>query len=145
MLYLSVTHARRALANEWRWQNFQIAELACKCSDRYCRGQYWHAPRFLDHLQTLRDRIGRPLTVRSGHRCALWNAHVGGAPKSQHKQIAVDLAVSGHDRAQLYAAARETGFSGFGLARSFIHLDLRPQTATWFYHRSRETWMTSLA
>lgn len=143
MLYLSVTQARRALANEWRWQSFHIAELACKCSGRYCRGQYWHAPRFLDHLQGLRDRLGKPLIVRSGHRCTQWNAQVGGAPKSQHKRIAVDLALHGHDRMQLYAAAREIGFTGFGLARSFIHLDLRAQAAKWYYHGSKELWTMS--
>ncbi len=144
MLYPSVTHARRALANAWRWPNFQIAELACKCRGRYCRGQYWHAPHFLDHLQALRNRLGRPLMVRSGHRCALWNAHVGGAPNSQHKCIAVDLALDGHDPMQLHAAARESGFTGFGLARSFIHLDLRAQPAIWYYYGSKELWTMSL-
>ena len=63
---------------------------------------------------------------------------------SQHKRIAVDLALDGHDRAQLYAAARDIGFTGFGLARSFIHLDLRPKPARWFYHRSKEAWITFL-
>ena len=139
-----MAHAHHALARDWRWRNFQIAELACRCGGRFCRRQYWHEPRFLDHLQALRDRLGQPLIVHSGHRCPLWNARVGGAPKSQHKRMAVDLAVDGHARGALLAAARAIGFTGVGLARSFLHLDLRARPATWFYHGSKETWTMSL-
>lgn len=144
MLYSSAADARRALDVDWRWRNFRVAELACRCGGRFCPGSYWHDPRFLDHLQALRDRVGRPLVVRSGHRCALWNAQIGGAPLSQHKQIAVDLALDRPDRQRVYAAARDIGFTGFGLARSFIHLDLRAKPALWFYHGSKEVWTTSL-
>lgn len=144
MLYSSVANADRALEADWRWKHFQIGELACRCDGRFCGGTYWHDPRFLDQLQALRNELGRSLIVRSGHRCALWNAQIGGVPMSRHKLIAVDLALDGHDRAQLYAAAREIGFTGFGLARTFIHLDLRAQPAIWYYHGSREQWTTSL-
>lgn len=142
MLFATISQARSVLSPDWGWPNFSVAELACRCGGRYCGGAYWHAPEFLDRLQALRDRIGRPLHVTSGHRCALWNASVGGAPRSQHKQIAVDLALAGHDRDALYAHARASGFTGFGLARSFIHLDCRHVPAVWFYPGSKDLWQT---
>ena len=144
MLYSSAEKAHRALAADWRWRNFQIRELSCRCGGRFCDARYWHDPRFLDHLQALRAKVGRALVIRSGHRCTLWNAEIGGAPLSQHKRIAVDIALEGHDRRGLYTAAREIGFSGFGLARTFLHLDLRAQPAIWYYHGSKDLWTTSL-
>ena len=139
MLYLSVQSASRALHHTWAWPNFSIGELACRCAGRFCRGAYWHAPSVLDRLQGLRDKVGR-LTVRSGHRCPQWNAYVGGAPRSQHKQIAVDISLEGHDRLEVLAQARKTGFTGFGLARSFLHLDARERPAEWFYRGSEALW-----
>lgn len=140
MLFASVSQALSALGPSWTWPNFCVSELACRCGGRFCGGEYWHASRFLDRLQALRDRVGRPLHVTSGHRCSLWNARVGGAPYSQHKQIAVDLTLAGHDRAALYRHARACGFTGFGLARTFIHLDCRAVPAVWFYTGSKHLW-----
>ncbi|MEM8921607.1 MAG: D-Ala-D-Ala carboxypeptidase family metallohydrolase, partial [Pseudomonadota bacterium] len=70
-----------------RWPHFHQAELACRCS-RFCGGEYWHDPDFLDALERLRALVGKPLVINSGHRCAQWNAAVGGAPLSMHKSIA---------------------------------------------------------
>lgn len=142
MLFPTVTTAYSVLHQNWRWPNFDIAELACKCDGRYCDGAYWHAPDFLDHLQDLRERLRRPLVLTSAHRCPLWNAAVGGAPLSQHKTLAVDVALAGHDRQTLFDQARAAGFTGFGLARQFLHLDLRPHPAIWTYPGSSHLWQT---
>ena len=124
-----------------RWPNFSPQELSCKCGGRYCRGEYWHDPVFLDVLQSLRDRMRAPLIITSAHRCALHNAAVGGAPFSQHKTIAVDVALRGHDPHQLRREAERLGFTGIGLASSFLHLDRRRRPATWFYGpKSRAFW-----
>ncbi|MEL6210487.1 MAG: D-Ala-D-Ala carboxypeptidase family metallohydrolase, partial [Pseudomonadota bacterium] len=79
----------------------------------------------------------------SGHRCDLWNAAVGGAPRSQHKKIAADIALAGHDRHKLKAAAERAGFSGLGLARTFLHVDRRCGPAQWFYKGSEAVWTRS--
>lgn len=144
MLFPTIATAQLCLRATWRWPNFSVAELACRCDGRFCRGRYWHDPVFLDRLQALRDHLGDPLIVRSGHRCALWNAQIGGAPRSHHKRIAADIASDGHDRARLFAAAQAQRFGGIGLAQSFIHLDARQTPATWFYHGSKDLWTTSL-
>ena len=141
--FLSQQTATQALRAQWHWPNFTIAELACRCEGRFCQGAYWHDPLFLDALQALRDQIGRALIVTSGHRCPLWNATVGGAPLSQHKTLAVDLSLAGQDRWQLMERARRVGFTGFGLGRTFLHLDRRTQSAEWKYPGSEHVWMRS--
>lgn len=124
----------------WRWPHFSPRELACKCGGRFCDGEYWHDPSFLDSLEALRRRVGRPLMVNSGHRCAGWNVEIGGAPQSRHLEIAVDISLIGHDRFALLAAAEQLGFTGIGLGRNFLHLDRRLQPARWYYKRSRSSW-----
>ncbi|MEO1660915.1 MAG: D-Ala-D-Ala carboxypeptidase family metallohydrolase [Pseudomonadota bacterium] len=119
-----------------------MPELACRCAGRFCRGAYWHDPVFLDRLQALREAVGEPLILTSAHRCPQWNAAVGGAPFSQHKRIAVDVLLQGHDRRALFGLAQQAGFTGFGLARNFLHLDRRGQSAIWYYQGSEAEWQT---
>ena len=133
MLYLSPADAPWDAA---RWPNFSPFEpnLACPCC-----GEFWFDPAMLDGLQAIRDAAG-PIRVTSGHRCAIHNAQVGGAPLSQHKTVAWDIALAGLDRAAVYRAAAEAGFTGFGFAVSFLHVDGgRPRR--WFYGpRSIAVW-----
>lgn len=140
MRFATARDARDQLESVWRWPNFSIAELACRCGGRFCDRAYWHDSDFLDQLQALRDQIGKPLIVTSAHRCPQWNAYVGGAPRSRHKRLAVDIALTGHDRGELYRRSRALQFTGFGLARSFLHLDRRRHPATWFYTGSEKLW-----
>lgn len=142
MLYPSIAAAEAALEKRWAWPNFRVSELACRCGGRFCGGAYWHAPDFLDRLQSLRAASGRPLIVSSAHRCPQWNAAIGGAPLSRHKTMAVDVLLRGHDRDALRVMAQAAGFTGFGLAQRFLHLDTRPQPALWFYPGSIDLWQT---
>ncbi len=114
-----------AFDGDWRWPDFSPAEFACKCAGRYCGGQYWHDPDFLDTIQALRRALGAPVIINSGHRCALWNARVGGAPRSEHKRIAADIRLAGHAPGGLLTGAARAGFGGFGFYRTFLHADLR--------------------
>ncbi|NQY97623.1 MAG: hypothetical protein HRT82_10715 [Henriciella sp.] len=142
MLFRSVSAAKSALGDTWAWPNFQISELACRCGGRFCDGAYWHAPGFLNRLQALRDSCGQALIITSAHRCPQWNAAVGGAPMSRHKTIAVDILLSRQERQQLRMLAEAIGFTGIGLARRFLHLDLRPRPAVWYYPGSFDLWQT---
>lgn len=139
MMY--ATHQAALAAHpDWRWPHFSARELSCRCAGRFCAGEYWHDPGFLDALEALRAAAGRALVITSGHRCALWNAAVGGAPASMHKTLAADIALAGHDRHALLAAAERCGFTGLGLARSFLHVDRRARPARWYYRGSRPSW-----
>lgn len=140
MLFRTVREAGDALDARWRWPHFSVAELGCQCGGRFCGGEYWHAPVFLDALERVRAEMGAPLVIASGHRCPGWNAAAGGAPLSQHKTIAADIRLAGHDRFALLDAAYRAGFTGFGLARSFLHIDRRARPARWFYPGSETLW-----
>ena len=140
MYFRSDQEARRVLATTWHWPNFSLSELVCRCAGRFCERSYWHDPLFLDRLQALRTAIGKPLRLTSAHRCSLWNAAIGGGAHSQHKRMAVDISLNGHDRHQVLSAAKQVGFTGFGLAKSFLHLDARAAPAMWYYPGGRGLW-----
>ena len=108
----------------WRWKNFSPAEIACRGT-----GQVKLVPEALDKLQALRDRLGKPLIVRSAYRSREHNRAVGGAKASKHMDgIAFDIAMANHDPVAFEVAAREVGFLGFGYypRSGFMHIDLGP-------------------
>ena len=117
-------HFRDVPVTLWRWPNFSPAEIACRGT-----GQLKLRPAALDKLQALRDRLGKPLIVRSAYRSPEHNRAVGGAPRSKHMiGAAFDIAMSNHDPAAFEAAARAVGFLGFGFypRSGFMHVDLGP-------------------
>ena len=126
----------------WRWPPFSASELACPCR-KHCKGEYFHDPRFLDALEAMRREMG-PLPIRSGHRCRVHNAAVGGVQNSYHtKAIAADIAVTDKNRARLLQAAVNAGFTGLGYGRSFLHVDLGPARA-WTYPGALGFWVRAL-
>ena len=117
-------HHRDVPDSLWRWKNFSPAEIACRGT-----GKLKLHPEALDKLQALRDRLGKPLIVRSAYRSPEHNRNVGGATRSKHMiGAAFDITMSNHDPAAFEAAAREVGFLGFGFypRSGFIHIDLGP-------------------
>jgi len=108
----------------WPWEHFQPEEMACRGT-----GKLKIEPRLLDYLDLLRSRFGSPLIVLSAFRSPYHNAFVGGAPFSSHlKAVAVDLSIVGRDKRLIEQLAKETGFTGFGYYRTFLHIDLgRPR------------------
>jgi len=121
-------HWRDVPESAWRWTNFSPAEIACRGTGKLLI----NAPA-LDKLQALRDRLGKPLIVRSAYRSPEHNRAVGGAGRSKHLDgAAFDISMANHDPAVFEAAAREAGFLGFGFypRSGFIHIDLGP-ARTW--------------
>lgn len=64
---------------------FKLSEFRCKCNGKYCTG-YPSAlsESLVTGLNTLRERVGSPLSITSGMRCPTWNAKQGGAKSSRH-------------------------------------------------------------
>ena len=117
-------HWRDVPTTRWRWPNFSPAEIACRGS-----GSLRLNEEALDKLQALRDRLGKPLIVRSAYRSPAHNRAVGGAPRSKHMDgTAFDIAMANHDPVAFEAAARAVGFLGFGYypRSGFMHIDLGP-------------------
>ena len=136
---------------EWPWVHFSPEELACK----HCGALPDELDvEFLDKLELLRASVGKPLRVNSGHRCRAHNLAVGGAAYSQHKNLAVDVALAGHDELALFDAAKQLGFLGIGLGGTFIHLDMRRkidghqpkrELTIWYYNKKgKEKWQELL-
>lgn len=113
--------------------HFSRAEFACRDN---CGFDKPHAA-LVAGLQHLRDRLGVPVRVLSGCRCAARNAAVGGARNSQHLTgAAADIAVAGMDARALYAQARQVPqLRGFGVddTRGYVHVDVRDGAARWCY------------
>jgi zinc D-Ala-D-Ala carboxypeptidase len=117
-------HFRDVPESLWRWKNFSPGEIACRGT-----GQLKLHAQALDRLQALRDRLGKPLILRSAYRSPEHNRAVGGAPRSKHMDgTAFDIAMGNHDPVAFEAAAREVGFLGFGYypRSGFMHIDLGP-------------------
>ncbi|MCF6317357.1 MAG: D-Ala-D-Ala carboxypeptidase family metallohydrolase [Marinosulfonomonas sp.] len=109
----------------WRWPNFSPAEIASRGDGKLLINEP-----ALDKLQALRDRLGKPLIVRSAYRSPEHNRAVGGAKRSKHLiGAAFDIAMENHDPVVFEAAAREVGFLGFGFypRSGFMHVDLGPE------------------
>ncbi|SDZ58386.1 hypothetical protein SAMN05444004_12522 [Jannaschia faecimaris] len=51
-------HLRDVPENAWRWTNFSPAEIACRGTGKLLINEP-----ALDKLQTLRDRLGKPLNA----------------------------------------------------------------------------------
>ncbi|TWG98117.1 HK97 family phage major capsid protein [Ochrobactrum sp. J50] len=106
MTTMTYKHWRDVPESTWRWKNFSPAEIACRGT-----GSLRINEEALDKLQALRDRLGKPLIVRSAYRSPAHNRAVGGAPRSKHMDgTAFDIAMANHDPVAFEAAARAVGF-----------------------------------
>lgn len=119
-------HWRDVPKAAWRWPSFSPAEIACRGTGKLLVNE-----QALDKLQALRDRLGKPLIVRSAYRSPEHNKAVGGAPRSKHMDgAAFDIAMANHDPHAFEDAARAVGFLGFGFypepRNDFMHVDLGP-------------------
>lgn len=106
----------------WRWPIFSPEEIACRGD-----GKIRINEEALDKLQALREKLGVPLIVHSAYRSPAYNRQVGGAEHSMHLQgAAFDISMANHDPERFEAAARETGFTGFGFypRQNFMHIDI---------------------
>lgn len=106
-------------SNAWPWTWFHPHELASPDT-----GESLMMPAFMDKLQLLREVSGHPIGVSSGYRTRAHNTKIGGSPQSAHVLgRAVDIIVKPERRFDLVANARGIGFTGVGIAETFIHLD----------------------
>lgn len=110
--------------------HFSDRELACRCC-----GVNLCVDKLVLALESLREEIGLPIIVTSGYRCPAHNKEVGGEPNSQHTRgFAADIKVSGLSPEQVYRMALKIpAFGGFGVAKDFVHLDVRTTPAKWCY------------
>ena len=93
-------------------------------------------PEFIHKLDDLREACGFPFVITSGYRDPSHPVEVRKLKPGTHSSgIAVDIAVnSGQERRLLVQKALELGFTGIGVAETFVHVDTRTTRPTmWTY------------
>jgi uncharacterized protein YcbK (DUF882 family) len=91
---------------------------------------------FIHALDQLRESCGFPFAITSGYRDPSHSVEAKKEKAGQHTLgIAADIAVSGgSQRFIIVSKALELGFSGIGVARTFVHVDTRTtQPMLWCY------------
>lgn len=122
-------------------KNFNSSEFDCKCGSANCKQTLID----MDHvanMQTLRERVGKPITQNCAYRCPEHNAAVGGVSNSQHpKGYASDITIQGMTPNEV-ADVAEPIFNGIGRYDTFTHVDSRAleqknQKARWDFRTKK--------
>ena len=101
---------------------FDISEFDCQHT-----GENFMEQEFLDKLDVLRDECNFPFLITSGYRSPTHPIEaVKEIPGTHSQGIAADIAVnSATQRFTLVQKAIEHGFTGIGVAKTFVHVDTR--------------------
>lgn len=113
---------------------FAREEFRCKCGGKYCDGfPAEPAEATVRAVDEIRRRLGVPVIITSGLRCATHNANEGGVSNSQHLYgIAADLHSSATPQKMKKVAEEVLGNTGgIGLYDWGIHVDTRATKARW--------------
>ena len=101
---------------------FNRKEFACQYT-----GRNEISPELIDKLDELREACGFPFIITSGYRDATHPVEAKKTKAGTHAQgIAADIKVNnGLQRFKIVEEAIKLGFTGIGVASSFIHVDIR--------------------
>jgi len=110
---------------------FSIEEFDCQET-----GENQMSEEFIHRLDELREKCGFPFQITSGYRSVSHSIEARKAKPGQHTEgIACDIAVSnGSERMTVVHEALKLGFTGIGVAKGFVHVDIRGTTPVlWCY------------
>jgi len=91
---------------------------------------------FLEKLDDLRHECGFPFIVTSGYRDPSHSIEAKKSKPGKHsKGIAADIRIrNGAEGYKIVSEAIKAGFTGIGVAKTFIHVDTRESTPViWCY------------
>jgi len=110
---------------------FHSVEFRCRCTETDCDTTLVD-PELLNRLDAMRKILKQSIIILGAFRCAKHQQNLRGQGKqtavgvSQHELgKAVDIMSIGKTTEELEKAASEAGFKSIGLARGWIHVDLR--------------------
>lgn len=110
---------------------FRMDEFKCK-GDNCCGGKNLMDTAFLEEIDELRSRYGKPLFISSAYRCPIHNSRVSktGTDGPHTTGRACDFAVSHAESLSLLKIALDMKFTGIGINQKgggrFIHVDNLP-------------------
>jgi zinc D-Ala-D-Ala carboxypeptidase len=109
-----------------------------KLSDFDCQetGNNEMSEEFLEKLDDLRHVCGFPFIITSGYRDPSHSIEARKAKAGTHARgIASDIRINnGNEAYQIIKHAQSMGFNGIGVAKSFIHVDIRKgMPVVWSY------------
>jgi len=100
-----------------------------KLSDFDCQetGNNEMSEEFLEKLDELRHKCGFPFIITSGYRDPSHSIEARKAKAGTHSRgIASDIRINnGNEAYDIIKNAQSMGFNGIGVAKSFIHVDIR--------------------
>jgi len=100
-----------------------------KLSDFDCQetGNNEMSEEFLEKLDELRHKCGFPFIITSGYRDPSHSIEARKAKAGTHARgIASDIRINnGNEAYDIIKNAQSMGFNGIGVAKSFIHVDIR--------------------
>lgn len=100
-------------------EHFRLREFQC----RHCHAVIIE-PELVRRLQTLRTRLGKPVTITSGYRCPTHNRAVRGSNNSYHLTgMAVDIRKVDGMAPLVYEIFADGGIGDY---RSYFHVDIGP-------------------
>ena len=117
--------------NFWKW------EFRCPC--KKCKRKKVRVSNLLlFKLEMLRVALGnKPVTILSGNRCPEENKKVDGHPNSAHipkpDGEAADIKIKGIKPIDIGLAAEKIGGLRIGIARTYVHLDVRSPSPSKFW------------
>ena len=116
---------------DWdKYRYFEKSEFDCKET-----GENKMQDAFISRLSKLREAYGKPMKITSGYRSANHGIEKRKAQPGKHTQgIAADIYATGADKYRIARLAFAQGFSGVGIGKNFIHVDIsKERFAVWGY------------
>ena len=118
--------------------NFSKSEFECKCGCEMPDNVLDNVKKLALSLQTLRDKIKKPIKVNSSYRCLSHNRTIGSNDSSQHpKGKAADIVIKGQipeqtaNLLEVLIDNNEISQGGLGIYNTFTHYDIRGRKARW--------------
>ena len=118
---------------------FSGREFSCKCSFPACKKQRI-SKTLIVRLDLIRKEVKQPLIVTSAYRCHEYQAflraagiNTGGAKQATHGQGNAADVVPKDGNIETFLPIAEKQFDSIGLAKNFLHLDLRVGKRRWNY------------
>ena len=115
------------------YKHFDISEFRCRET-----GENDMKEEFIHMLDELRERCGFSFIISSGFRSKMHSIEIRkqNGPGAHTQGIAADIQVSnGFQRMNIVHEALKMGFGGIGVAKGFVHIDMRATTPVmWTYN-----------